>query len=113
MSTKVELRNLLDSRLSSKGKEEPISPVNTLSMPEIEPKSSSKVDSQKTVKIREMRPNNQPKMEKGVTSPRLEAQKPAPAYVTRIEDLNDFLRNQLDGTSLQMLDLDGANSWLH
>ena len=108
--SEMELRNLLDSRLGNKGKKEPISPTN--SMPELEPKSS-KEESQKTAKkIREMGPSNQ-RVENGMKSPRLEAHKTTPAYVTRIEDLNDFLRSQLDSSGLQMVDLDSASSWLH
>ena len=105
----MELRNLLDSRVGNKGKSEAIPPTN---MPELESKSC-KEESQKTAKkIREMGPANQ-KVENGMKSPRVDAHKTTPAYVTRIEDLNDFLRTQLNDSGLQMVDLDSASSWLH
>ena len=99
--------NLLDSRMGNKGKSEVNAPTN---MPELECKS--KEEGQKTAKkIREMAPAI-PKVESDKKSPRVDAHKTTPAYVTRIEDLNDFLRSQLD-SGLQMVDLDSTSSWLH
>ena len=105
--SEMELRSLLDNRMGNKNKSEVNVPAN---MPELECKTRE--EGQRTAKkIREMAPAV-PKVESDKKSPRVDAHKTTPAYVTRIEDLNDFLRSQLD-SGLQMVDLDSASSWLH
>ena len=111
--TELELKGLLDNRLTAAHRDS--------SVPEIEPKKSRKGDAPKTVKtIREMGVGNQPgniKTEQGIAAPsRMVAQEvsnPAPAYITRVENLHDFLKNQMEDRNPQLLDLGNTGSWLH
>ena len=120
--TELELRTLLDNRLTAAGKSSYV--------PEIESKDSGKEDHAPGVvkkKIREqlsvgIEGNQQVgiKARQGAgVPPRMVAQEPssqAPAFITKIENLNDFLRNQkltIEDRNMQLLDLDNASSWLH
>ena len=119
--TEMELRTLLDNRLNAAGKGS--------NVPGIEPKNSGKKDHAPGVvkkKIREQlsvgidsNPQMSVKARQGAGVSRMVPQEPstqAPAFITKIESLDDFLRRQklaVEDRNMQLLDLDNASSWLH